>query len=104
MNCGKLVAEAPIEEMLNGDGAAVVYSVTIKGDASQAQKRVGEQSWVQSLSTEANNGHTTWQVSVNDDEAAEDQMLLLIMEDRDLRVKSFGRKTHNLEEVFLNLG
>ena len=42
-------------------------------------------------------------MSVNDDEAAEDQMLLLIMEDRDLRVKSFGRKTHNLEEVFLNL-
>jgi ABC-2 type transport system ATP-binding protein len=103
LNHGKLVAEAPIEEMLNGDGAAVVYSVTIKGDASQAQKRVGEQPWVQSLSTEANNGHTTWQVSVNDDEAAEDQMLLLIMEDRDLRVKSFGRKTHNLEEVFLNL-
>ena len=103
LNYGKLVAEAPIEEMLNGDGAAVVYSVTIKGDASQAQKRLAGQPWVQSLITEANNGHTTWQVSVNDEEAAEDQMLYLILEDRDLRVKSFGRKTHNLEEVFLNL-
>jgi hypothetical protein len=30
-------------------------------------------------------------------------MLLLILQDRDLRVKSFGRKTHNLEQVFLNL-
>jgi hypothetical protein len=42
-------------------------------------------------------------VSVNDEEAAEDQMLYLILEDRDLRVKSFGRKVQNLEEVFLNL-
>jgi len=103
LNHGKLVAEAPIEELLNGSGAAVVYSVTIKGDASRAQKRVAGQPWVQSLSAEANNGHTTWQVSVNDEEVAEDQMLYLILEDRNLRVKSFGRKTHNLEEVFLNL-
>lgn len=103
LNHGKLVAEAPIDELLNGDGAAGVYNVTIKGDASRAQKRVASQSWVHSLSAEANNGHTTWQVSVDDNDAAEDQMLLLIMEDRDLRVKSFGRKTHNLEEVFLNL-
>jgi len=103
LNNGKLVAEAPIDELLNGDGAAGVYNVTIKGDARRAQTRVAGQPWVQSLSAEANNGHATWQVSVNDDEAAEDQMLLLIMEDRDLRVKSFGRKIHNLEEVFLNL-
>ena len=81
----------------------MVYSVTIKGDASRAQRRVAQQPWVQSLSAEANNGHITWQVSVNDEEAAEDQMLYLILEDRNLRVKSFGRKTHNLEEVFLNL-
>jgi ABC-2 type transport system ATP-binding protein len=103
LNHGRLVAEAPIEELLNGSGSAAVYSVTIKGDASQAQKRVAGQPWVQSLSTEAKNGLTTWQVSVNDEEAAEDRMLYLILEDRSLRVKSFGRKTHNLEEVFLSM-
>jgi len=103
LNHGKLIAEAPIEELLNGSGSAAVYAVTIKGDASQAQKRVAGQPWVQSLSAEANNGLTAWQVSVSDEEAAEDQMLYLILEDRSLRVKSFGRKTHNLEEVFLNL-
>jgi len=103
LNHGRLVAEAPIDELLKGNGAAGVYNVTIKGDARRAQNRVAEQPWVQSLSVEANNGHITWQVSVNDNDAAEDRMLLLIMEDHDLRVKSFGRKTHNLEEVFLNL-
>jgi len=103
LNRGRLVAEAPIDELLNWNGEAGVYNVTIKGDARRAQIRVAGQSWVQSLSVEANNGHITWQVSVSDNDAAEDQMLLLIMEDHDLRVKSFGRKTHNLEEVFLNL-
>jgi ABC-2 type transport system ATP-binding protein len=103
LNRGRLVAEAPIQELLSGNGSAAVYSVTIKGDASQAQARVASQPWVQSLSAEASNGLTTWQVSVKDDDAAEDQMLLLILEDRDLRVKSFGRKTYGLEEVFLNM-
>jgi len=103
LNHGRLVAEAPIEELLNGSDSTAVYSVTIKGDASGAQKRVASQSWVQSMSAEAKDGLTAWQVSVNDEEAAEDQMLYLILEDRSLRVKSFGRKTHNLEEVFLNL-
>jgi len=103
LNHGKLIAEAPIEELLNGSGSATVYAVTIKGDASRAQKQVAGRPWVQSLSAEANNGLTAWQVSVNDEDAAEDQLLYLILEDRSLRVKSFGRKTHNLEEVFLNL-
>ncbi len=103
LNHGKLVAEAPIEELLNGSGSAAVYSVTLKGDAGQAQKRVAGQPWVQSLSSEAHDGLTTWQVGVTDNDAAEDELLPLILEDRSLRLKSFGRKTHNLEEVFLNL-
>jgi ABC-2 type transport system ATP-binding protein len=103
LNHGRLVAEAPIEELLNGAGSAAVYSVTVRGDASRAQQRLSGQPWVKSLSAEAKDGLTTWQVSVSNEDAAEDQMLPLILEDRQVRVKSFGRKTHNLEEVFLSL-
>jgi ABC-2 type transport system ATP-binding protein len=103
LNHGRLVAEAPIQELLNGSGSTAEYSITIKGDASQAQARVAAQPWVKSITSEAKDGVTTWQVGVTDEVAAEDQMLLLILEDRDLRVKSFGRKTHNLEEVFLTI-
>ena len=103
LNHGRLIAEAPIGELLNGSGSAVTYDVTIKGDAAKAQKRVAGQPWVDSLRVEAQNGATTWQVSVNDDDAAEDQMLHLILEDRGLRVTSFGRKSENLEEVFLRM-
>jgi ABC-2 type transport system ATP-binding protein len=103
LNHGKLIAEAPIQELLSGNGAGSVYNVTIKGDAVRAQARVETQPWVQSLSAIMKDGLNHWQVSVKDDEAAEDQLLLLILEDRALRVKSFGRKTYNLEEVFLTM-
>ena len=48
-------------------------------------------------------GLTCWQVSVTDEAVAEDQLLGLIMENRSLKVKHFGRKTYNLEEVFLDM-
>jgi ABC-2 type transport system ATP-binding protein len=103
LNRGKLVANEPIQELLNGNGSAAIYTMTIKGDTRQARARLADGSWIQSLSTETNDGLTSWQVSVSDDEAAEDEMLRLILQDRSVRVKSFGRKTYNLEEVFLNL-
>jgi riboflavin synthase len=77
--------------------------VTIKGNAARAQSRVEAQPWVHSIGAILKDGLTHWQVTVHEDEAAEDQLLLLILEDRALRVKNFGRKTYNLEEVFLNL-
>jgi len=103
LNHGGLIAEAPIQELLNGNSSTIVYNVTIKGDVSGAQARVANQPWVRSLNVESSNGVVNWQVSVSDEDAAEDQMLRLILEDRNVNVKSFGRKTHNLEEVFLSM-
>lgn len=103
LNHGRLIAEAPIEELLNGSGASAVYSLAVKGDAARVQARLANQPWICSLTSEAKNGLTTWQVGVTDENVAEDQLLRIVLEDREARVKSFGRKTHNLEEVFLNL-
>jgi ABC-2 type transport system ATP-binding protein len=103
LNHGSLIAEAPIDELLAGDGRGSIYNVTIKGDAIHTQARVEAQPWVHSLSAMLKDGLTHWQISVSDDEQAEDQILRLILDDRSLRVKSFGRKTYNLEEVFLSM-
>ena len=103
LNHGRLVAEAPIEELLAGKGSSAMYQVTVKGRAGQAQKRVESQPWVQQVLSAAEDGHTSWQVCVSDEDAAEDQLLRLILEDRELRVKRFGRKTYNLEEVFMSI-
>jgi len=103
LNHGLLIAEAPIQELLNGSGSAAVYTVTLKGNTGQAQKRVADQPWVQSLRAVTKDGLITWDVAVKDEDAAEEFILPLILEDHNLRIKNFGRKTHNLEEVFLNM-
>jgi ABC-2 type transport system ATP-binding protein len=100
---GKLIAEAPITELLAGDGCTAIYALTLKGNVSQAQARLASQPWVQDVNVVAKDGVITWQVSVTDDSAADDQMLRLVLEDRSVQVKHFGRKTYNLEEVFMNL-
>jgi ABC-2 type transport system ATP-binding protein len=107
LNRGKLIAEAPIRELLAGDGGSTIYDITIKGETeaayAEAQVRVSGQPWVQHLSMTPKDDLIHWQVSVSDDTAAEDLLLRLILEDRKLKVKNFGQKTYNLEEVFLEL-
>jgi ABC-2 type transport system ATP-binding protein len=107
LNRGRLIAEAPITELLAGDGCSAMYEVTLKSEVmasiTDAQSRVSALPWVQNLSTAAEDDLTCWQISVSDDAAAEDLLLRFILEDRSLKVKHFGRKTYNLEEVFLEL-
>jgi ABC-2 type transport system ATP-binding protein len=107
LNRGRLIAEAPIRELLAGDGCSAIYDITLMSEAeaalAAAQARVTGQPWVQNLSMTADDGLTCWQVSVTDEAAAEDLLLGLILEDRSLKVKHFGRKTYNLEEVFLEM-
>jgi len=107
LNRGRLIAEAPIGELLAGDGASAIYDITLIGETEAAvtgaQGRVESQPWVQNLGMAAEDSLVHWQVSVTDEIAAEDLLLRLILEDRSLKVKHFGRKTYNLEEVFLEL-
>ncbi|HSQ17261.1 MAG TPA: ABC transporter ATP-binding protein [Anaerolineales bacterium] len=107
LNHGKLIAQAPIGELLAGDGGSTRYDITIKGETqtalARAQGRVEGQTWVQHLSAVVDDSLTRWQVSVTDDAAADDLLLRLILEDRSLRVRYFGRKTYNLEEIFLEM-
>jgi ABC-2 type transport system ATP-binding protein len=92
---------------LAGDGGSTMYDITLKSETEAAladvRERVVSQPWVQNLSVTADDGLTCWQVSVTDEAAAEDQLQRLILEDRSIKVKHFGRKTYNLEEVFLEL-
>jgi ABC-2 type transport system ATP-binding protein len=107
LNRGTLIAEAPITELLAGDGCSAIYDISLKSEAegaiAEARSRVTSEPWVQNLSMAVKDGLTDWQVSVSDEGAAEDLLLRLVLEDRSLKVKHFGRKTYNLEEVFLEL-
>jgi ABC-2 type transport system ATP-binding protein len=102
INQGELVTQAPIEDLLKSGSGEVVYSVSLKGDTQNAYAQVTQQSWVSGIETGQENGHATWQVSVTDEAAAEDQLMSLLVSNG-LKVSNFGRKEQNLEDVFLNI-
>ena len=102
VNQGQLVAHAPIQELLAGkDG--IVYSLIVKGDGGSAKTLIAQQPWVTSVTAESSNGSTALQVNVTDAGAAESQLLRLVLADSGATVTEFGRKKHNLEEIFLNI-
>jgi ABC-2 type transport system ATP-binding protein len=102
LNRGHLVAFSPIEQLLKGN-SDVVYSLVIRGDASQAQASVSSQQWVSSIEVTSENGQTVWQVKVTDDKAAEEQLLPLIMADGQMTVCEFKRKEYELEDAFMQI-
>jgi ABC-2 type transport system ATP-binding protein len=102
LNRGRLVAQAPIEQLLAGS-EGTVYTVVVKGNGERARERVTSQPWVKSVGVAPGNGLTAWNVSVNDEQVAESQLLRLVLSDENLVVTEFGRKKHDLEEIFLNI-
>ena len=101
VNEGQLITQSSIEELLAGKGD-LVYSVTLRGDAQSAYAKISRQSWVSKIEAGQENGQTTWQVSVTDESAAEDQLMGLLVSNG-LKVSNFSRKEQNLEDVFIDV-
>lgn len=102
LNHGELVAQASIQDLLAGS-RGTIYSLDIEGEAGQARARIADQAWVSGIDETSAHGQTTWQVTVTDDEAAKAQLLRLVLADEQLTVTRFGRKTYELEEIFMNI-
>jgi ABC-2 type transport system ATP-binding protein len=99
---GKVVAQAPLEELLAGSDGTV-YAMVIEGDASEARARVLSQDWVSGISVTNEDGQAMWQVNVTDEEAAKAQLLRLVLADGRTTVTEFGRKKYELEEIFVSI-
>jgi len=102
LNHGELVAQAPIQDLLAGS-RGTIYSLDIEGEAGQVRARISDQAWVSGIEVTYAEGQTTWQVTVTDDEAAKTQLLRLVLADERITVTNFGRKTYELEEIFMNI-
>jgi ABC-2 type transport system ATP-binding protein len=102
LNHGELVAEAPIQELLAGSGK-VMFRMQTRGDAQQIQSLITGQPWVTAVQFEPYDGRADWQVSVSDLNAAEDQLLGLVISVPGVKVTSFCQSKYDLEEVFMNL-
>jgi ABC-2 type transport system ATP-binding protein len=101
LNKGELVAQGPIEELLAGS-EGVIYIVHMKGVAESALGTVQSQPWVGGIKTAQNNGESIWQVSVTDPEAAEAQLLKLLV-NGPVVVTEFRRKQYDLEDIFMQV-
>ncbi len=101
LNEGQMIAQAPIEELLSGTGE-IVYVITLRTAADEAYARVKEQAWVSAVEVTQSNGQITWQVSVTDEAAAEDQLLNVLVSNG-AKVADFGRKEYALEDIFLDI-
>ncbi len=101
LNHGRLIAQAPIQTLLAG--GSMIYTIAVKGNDEAARTRAAGLPWVTNLTCQARDGLSQWQVAVSDEAAAEQQLLRMVLEDQALTVTQFGRKTSNLEDVFLNL-
>jgi len=101
LNNGQLVTQGPIEELLAGS-EGVVYIVHLKGDVESTRSQVLSQPWVSGIVTGHTNGKTTWQVSVTNPQAAEEQLYRLLATSPAV-VTEFRRKQYDLEEIFMQV-
>jgi len=110
LNHGQLIAQAPIEQLLNGSGD-ITYALSMRGAADAARAHITSQPWVASVVDDAapkaglsSAADTTYlQVRVTDAGAAEAQLLRLILEDPQTTVIEFGRQKQNLEAIFMEI-
>jgi ABC-2 type transport system ATP-binding protein len=102
LNKGRLLAQAPIAELLRGSGASV-YDVTVKGPYQSVYDRIKSLPWVVGVNVVQSDSRTTLEVSVTDDEKAEDELPKLALLTSGAVVTEFGRKRFELEDVFLKI-
>jgi ABC-2 type transport system ATP-binding protein len=105
LNRGRLVTSGPIESLLAGSGG-VGYTVAFRGDADAARERLAERPWVEEITASAGTpegGVTRFSVAVSDPENAEHELLRVLLEDRDLAITDFRRRSYELEDIFVQL-
>ena len=109
LRSGRLLAQAPIDELLLVEGAEVaVYELILRSDSEEAfektRTRIRSQEWVSSLEESPDqDGEWIWTVKTTDKSAAEESLLRLILESQEIKVAGFGRKKQSLQEAFFDL-
>jgi len=102
MDHGKLISQAPIEELLNSNSQPI-FNLGLKGDTENARLRISSLPWVINIQSKPVNNHISWAVSVSDEEVAEAQLLKQVLSGDEVTVLEFGRRKVDLEDIFLTL-
>ncbi|MFZ0014025.1 MAG: ABC transporter ATP-binding protein [Acidimicrobiia bacterium] len=100
LNQGRKVADATTSQLLDGGFS---YEVTIRGETTDVSASLRRQPWVSEVVTTTHDDGEHLAVTVTDQELADSLLVRSILRDENVTVTSFGRKHHNLEDVFLQL-
>lgn len=101
LNRGRLVTTGPIEELLASSEGSV-YLIKLKGDVDSAGQSIRALPWVTGVSESHRNHESHWQVTVSDEQTAE-EMLLRVLVTQPVVVTEFRRKQIDLEDVFMQV-
>ena len=99
---GELLAQAPMADLLRGSGA-VTFEMLVKGPYQNACERIRGMPWVTAVKVTQGDSQSTVDVSVSDDQKAEEQLPRLVLGEKDTILAGFERKRFELEEVFMQI-
>ena len=102
LNHGRLISQGPIEALLVGEEGSV-YTVQTVGEITRVQERLSKQPWVSNLHFDRKDGIVDWRVVVTDEQAAQSQILRLILASPEVDVLEYGREKYKLEKIFMRL-
>ena len=104
---GRLLAQGDINQLVSGDRN--LFRVTVCGDGITVKDRLQQIPWIDKIAVEmgmpdVKNAQTTkFQIQVNNPNAAESELLRLVLADSQVVVTQFERSSYELEDVFVNL-
>lgn len=104
---GRLIAQGSIQELLAGDRSQ--FHITVRGDGLTVRDRLIDIPWIKAITTEEGNPSvdsnptTKLQINVTNPNAAENELLRLVMADSQTVITGFGRTSYELEDVFVDL-
>lgn len=102
MNQGELVAQGPIETLLQAEDG-LVYHVAVKGNVDTVHARLLGTEWVRDITTNQANGVTHWHIGVDDSQSAGTKLLRTILKEPDIQVLEYGPEAYELEDVFMQI-
>ena len=98
---GRLLAYAPTPELLAGDGATT-FELGVRGPVDALTAALRAEPWVEGVDRGEGEDPLLY-VRANDVDAAEARLLRVALDVPDVVVRSFRRRSFELEEVFLRL-
>ena len=102
LNHGKLISQAPIEELLNSNSRPI-YTIGLRGDTESARQRLVSLPWVETIQSRPVNNHISWEVTVSDEKIADTQLLRQVLSSNEVDVLDYSHRKFDLEDIFLSL-